>query len=111
MRPQYGTTPTRVSTLEGRANQHRGVCRANFADGGNAEWATTTAGKRAGYLVTEAGFGADRGGEKFIDIKCRKSGLMHDAVVLVATMIFSPRPMPVTRAGIRSSRPGSMKMS
>jgi formate--tetrahydrofolate ligase len=48
--------------------------------------ATTTALKLADYVVTEAGFGADLGGEKFIDIKCRKTGLKPDAVVLVATI-------------------------
>ena len=48
--------------------------------------ATTTALELADYVVTEAGFGADLGGEKFIDIKCRKTGLKPDAVVLVATI-------------------------
>jgi formate--tetrahydrofolate ligase len=59
---------------------------ANIAHGCNSVVATTTALKLADYVVTEAGFGADLGGEKFIDIKCRKTGLAPDAVVLVATI-------------------------
>jgi formate--tetrahydrofolate ligase len=59
---------------------------ANIAHGCNSVVATTTALKLADYVVTEAGFGADLGGEKLIDIKCRKTGLAPDAVVLVATI-------------------------
>ena len=59
---------------------------ANIAHGCNSVLATTTALKLADYVVTEAGFGADLGGEKFIDIKCRKTGLAPDCVVLVATI-------------------------
>ena len=58
---------------------------ANIAHGCNSVIATKTALKLADYVVTEAGFGADLGAEKFFDIKCRKSGLKPDAVVLVAT--------------------------
>src|SRR4029079_7814641 len=59
---------------------------ANIAHGCNSVLATTTALKLADYVVTEAGFGADLGGEKFIDIKCRKTGLTPACVVLVATI-------------------------
>ena len=59
---------------------------ANIAHGCNSVIATQTALKLADYVVTEAGFGADLGAEKFVDIKCRKSGLRPDAVVIVATM-------------------------
>jgi len=59
---------------------------ANIAHGCNSVIATTTAMKLADYVVTEAGFGADLGAEKFLDIKCRMSGLWPDAVVLVATV-------------------------
>ena len=59
---------------------------ANIAHGCNSVIATRTALKLADYVVTEAGFGADLGAEKFVDIKCRKSGLRPDAAVLVATV-------------------------
>src|SRR5438270_9194267 len=59
---------------------------ANIAHGCNSVVATTTALKLADYVVTEAGFGADLGAEKFIDIKCRKTGLAPDCVVIVATI-------------------------
>src|SRR5439155_14346790 len=59
---------------------------ANIAHGCNSVIATQTALKLADYVVTEAGFGADLGAEKFIDIKCRKSGLRPQAVVIVATI-------------------------
>ena len=58
---------------------------ANIAHGCNSVVSTKTALKLADYVVTEAGFGADLGAEKIFDIKCRKSGLKPDAVVLVAT--------------------------
>src|SRR4029077_2963585 len=59
---------------------------ANIAHGCNSVLATTTALKLADYVVTEAGFGADLGGEKFLDIKCRKAGLEPSCAVLVATI-------------------------
>lgn len=59
---------------------------ANIAHGCNSVIATTTAMRLADYVVTEAGFGADLGAEKFMDIKCRMSGIFPDAVVLVATV-------------------------
>ncbi|HTE37704.1 MAG TPA: formate--tetrahydrofolate ligase, partial [Reyranella sp.] len=73
-------------TLEGTPAFIHGGPFANIAHGCNSVLATTTALKLADYVVTEAGFGADLGGEKFIDIKCRKTGLKPDAVVLVATI-------------------------
>ena len=59
---------------------------ANIAHGCNSVKATKTALKMADYVITEAGFGADLGAEKFLDIKCRKAGLKPDCVVLVATV-------------------------
>ncbi|MBS0524843.1 MAG: formate--tetrahydrofolate ligase [Proteobacteria bacterium] len=79
-------SPNLVQTLEGTPAFIHGGPFANIAHGCNSVLATTTALKLADYVVTEAGFGADLGGEKFIDIKCRKTGLEPDAVVLVATI-------------------------
>jgi formate--tetrahydrofolate ligase len=79
-------SPNLVQTLEGTPAFIHGGPFANIAHGCNSVLATTTALKLADYVVTEAGFGADLGGEKFIDIKCRKTGLRPDAVVLVATI-------------------------
>jgi len=78
--------PNLVQTLEGTPAFIHGGPFANIAHGCNSVLATTTALKLADYVVTEAGFGADLGGEKFIDIKCRKAGLKPDCVVLVATI-------------------------
>ena len=78
--------PNLVQTLEGAPAFIHGGPFANIAHGCNSVLATTTALKLADYVVTEAGFGADLGGEKFIDIKCRKAGLTPDCVVLVATI-------------------------
>src|SRR5229473_1944266 len=69
--------PNLVQTLEGTAAFIHGGPFANIAHGCNSVLATTTALKLADYVVTEAGFGADLGGEKFIDIKCRKTGLAN----------------------------------
>src|SRR5213080_2438334 len=79
-------SPNLVQTLEGTPAFIHGGPFANIAHGCNSVLATTTALKLADYVVTEAGFGADLGGEKLIDIKCRKTGLTPDAVVLVATI-------------------------
>src|SRR5215211_272818 len=79
-------SPNLVQTLEGTPAFIHGGPFANIAHGCNSVLATTTALKLADYVVTEAGFGADLGGEKFIDIKCRKTGLAPDCVVLVATI-------------------------
>jgi formate--tetrahydrofolate ligase len=78
--------PNLVQTLEGTPAFVHGGPFANIAHGCNSVLATTTALKLADYVVTECGFGADLGGEKFIDIKCRKTGLAPDCVVLVATI-------------------------
>lgn len=78
--------PNLVQTLEHTPAFIHGGPFANIAHGCNSVIATKNALKLADYVVTEAGFGADLGAEKFIDIKCRKSGLRPDAVVLVATL-------------------------
>jgi formate--tetrahydrofolate ligase len=78
--------PNLVQTLENNAAFIHGGPFANIAHGCNSVIATQTALKLADYCVTEAGFGADLGAEKFIDIKCRKAGLKPDAVVIVATI-------------------------
>ncbi len=78
--------PNLVQTLENNAAFVHGGPFANIAHGCNSVMATTTALKIADYVVTEAGFGADLGAEKFFDIKCRKAGLKPKAVVIVATV-------------------------
>jgi len=78
--------PNLVQTLENNPALIHGGPFANIAHGCNSVIATTTALKLADYVVTEAGFGADLGAEKFFDIKCRSAGLSPDAVVLVATI-------------------------
>jgi formate--tetrahydrofolate ligase len=78
--------PNLVQTLENNLAFVHGGPFANIAHGCNSVTATTTALKLADYVITEAGFGADLGAEKFIDIKCRKAGLNPAAVVLVATV-------------------------
>jgi formate--tetrahydrofolate ligase len=78
--------PNMVQTLENNPVFIHGGPFANIAHGCNSVLATKTALKLADYTVTEAGFGADLGAEKFFDIKCRKAGLAPDAVVLVATV-------------------------
>jgi formate--tetrahydrofolate ligase len=78
--------PNLVQTLENNPAFIHGGPFANIAHGCNSVLATRTALKLADYVVTEAGFGADLGAEKFIDIKCRKSGLRPNAVVIVATV-------------------------
>ena len=78
--------PNLVQTLEGTPTFVHGGPFANIAHGCNSVIATKMASKIADYVVTEAGFGADLGAEKFIDIKCRLSGLKPKAVVLVATV-------------------------
>jgi formate--tetrahydrofolate ligase len=78
--------PNLVQTLENNPAFIHGGPFANIAHGCNSVMATRTALKLADYVVTEAGFGADLGAEKFVDIKCRKSGLRPSAVVIVATV-------------------------
>jgi formate--tetrahydrofolate ligase len=78
--------PNLVQTLENNPAFVHGGPFANIAHGCNSVLATKTALKLADYVVTEAGFGADLGAEKFIDIKCRKSGIQPSATVIVATV-------------------------
>ncbi len=78
--------PNLIQTLEHTGAIVHGGPFANIAHGCNSIRATKTALKIADYVITEAGFGADLGAEKFFDIKCRKAGLKPDAVVLVATV-------------------------
>ena len=78
--------PNLVQTLEGNPAFVHGGPFANIAHGCNSVMATKTALKLADYVLTEAGFGADLGAEKFVDIKCRMSGLRPSMVVLVATI-------------------------
>jgi len=78
--------PNLVQTLENNPAFVHGGPFANIAHGCNSVVATKTALKLADYVVTEAGFGADLGAEKFMDIKCRKAGISPDAVVIVATV-------------------------
>lgn len=78
--------PNIIQTLEGNPAIVHGGPFANIAHGCNSVRATKMALKLSDYVVTEAGFGADLGAEKFLDIKCRKTGLRPDAVVIVATV-------------------------
>ena len=83
---QQAMQPNLVQTLENNPAFVHGGPFANIAHGCNSVVATTTALKLADYVVTEAGFGADLGAEKFLNIKCRKAGLKPKAVVIVATV-------------------------
>ncbi|QIE40652.1 formate--tetrahydrofolate ligase [Rhodobacteraceae bacterium SC52] len=83
---QQAVQPNLVQTLEQTPAFVHGGPFANIAHGCNSVLATKTALKLADYVVTEAGFGADLGAEKFLNIKCRKAGLSPDCVVLVATI-------------------------
>jgi formate--tetrahydrofolate ligase len=78
--------PNLVQTLENNPAFVHGGPFANIAHGCNSVLATQSALKLSDYVVTEAGFGADLGAEKFLDIKCRKTGLRPSAAVIVATM-------------------------
>ena len=83
---QQAMQPNLVQTLENNPAFVHGGPFANIAHGCNSVVATTTALKIADFVVTEAGFGADLGAEKFMNIKCRKAGISPDAVVIVATV-------------------------
>ena len=83
---QQAMQPNLVQTLENNPAFVHGGPFANIAHGCNSVIATTTALKLADYVVTEAGFGADLGAEKFLNIKCRKAGIAPSVVVLVATV-------------------------
>src|SRR5881397_3529509 len=78
--------PNLVQTIENNPALIHGGPFANIAHGCNSVIATKSALKLADYVVTEAGFGADLGAEKFMDIKCRKAGLRPDCAVVVATI-------------------------
>ena len=78
--------PNLVQTLENNPAIIHGGPFANIAHGCNSVIATQTGLKISDYVITEAGFGADLGAEKFFNIKCRKAGLTPDAVVIVATI-------------------------
>src|SRR5438552_15377741 len=78
--------PNLVRTIENNPALIHGGPFANIAHGCNSIIATKSALKLADYVVTEAGFGADLGAEKFMDIKCRKGGLSPDCAVVVATI-------------------------
>lgn len=83
---RYGVQPNLVQTLEGNPAIIHGGPFGNIAHGCNSVTATKLGLRLADYTVTEAGFGADLGAEKFVNIKCRKTGLRPDAAVLVATV-------------------------
>lgn len=83
---RYGVQPNLVQTLEGNPALIHGGPFGNIAHGCNTVTATKLGLRLADYTVTEAGFGADLGAEKFLNIKCRKAGLRPDAAVLVATV-------------------------
>ena len=83
---QQAVQPNLVQTLENNPAFVHGGPFANIAHGCNSVIATTSALKLADYVVTEAGFGADLGAEKFMNIKCRQAGLSPEAVVIVATI-------------------------
>jgi len=97
---QQAMQPNLVQTLENNPAFVHGGPFANIAHGCNSVVATTTALKLADYVVTEAGFGADLGAEKFMDIKCRKAGLAPDAVVIVATVRAMKMNGGVTKDGL-----------
>jgi len=94
--------PNLVQTLENNPAFIHGGPFANIAHGCNSAIATKTALKLADYVVTEAGFGADLGAEKFFDIKCRKAGLKPDAAVIVATVRALKMHGGVPRDGLRA---------
>ena len=109
--------PNLVQSIEHNLAFIHGGPFANIAHGCNSVVATQTALKMADVVVTEAGFGADLGAEKFLDIKCRQSGLRPDAVVLVATVramkmqggvsksdLIEPNPGAVTAGGVNLQR-------
>ena len=100
--------PNIVQTLEGNPALIHGGPFANIAHGCNSVIATKTSLKMSEYTVTEAGFGADLGAEKFFDIKCRKAGLAPDAVVLVATIRALKHQGGVAKADLNSPNPEAL---
>jgi formate--tetrahydrofolate ligase len=101
--------PNLVQTLENNPVFIHGGPFANIAHGCNSVIATQSAMKLADYVVTEAGFGADLGGEKFLDIKCRKSGLRPDAAVVVATVRALKMHGGVAREALREENVGALE--
>ena len=101
--------PNLVQTLEGNPAFVHGGPFANIAHGCNTVMATTTALKLTDYVITEAGFGADLGAEKFFDIKCRKAGLKPDLVVLVATIRALKMHGGVDKADLKTENAAAVK--
>jgi formate--tetrahydrofolate ligase len=101
--------PNLVQTIEHNPVFIHGGPFANIAHGCNSVVATTSALKLADYVVTEAGFGADLGAEKFFDIKCRKAGLSPDAVVVVATVRALKMHGGVARDALREENLGALE--
>ena len=106
---QQAMQPNIVQTLENNPAFVHGGPFANIAHGCNSVVATTTALKLADYVVTEAGFGADLGAEKFMNIKCRKAGLSPKAVVLVATVRAMKMNGGVGKADLGGENVGAVK--
>ncbi len=101
--------PNLVQTIEHNPVFIHGGPFANIAHGCNSVIATTSALKLADYVVTEAGFGADLGAEKFLDIKCRKAGISPDAVVVVATVRALKMHGGVARDGLREENVAALE--
>lgn len=101
--------PNLVQTLENNPALIHGGPFANIAHGCNSILATRTALHLADYVVTEAGFGADLGAEKFLDIKCRKAGLTPSAVVIVATIRALKMHGGVTKEDLTKPNPEALK--
>jgi formate--tetrahydrofolate ligase len=101
--------PNLVQTLENNPAFIHGGPFANIAHGCNSVIATKTALKLADYVVTEAGFGADLGAEKFFDIKCRKAGLKPDAAVVVATVRALKMHGGIARDALRQENVGAVE--
>lgn len=106
---QQAMQPNLVQTLENNPAFVHGGPFANIAHGCNSVVSTKTALKLADYVVTEAGFGADLGAEKFMNIKCRKAGLAPDCVVLVATIRAMKMNGGVARADLGPENIGAVK--
>jgi formate--tetrahydrofolate ligase len=100
--------PNLVQTLEGTPALVHGGPFANIAHGCNSVIATRTALKLADIVVTEAGFGADLGGEKFLDIKCRQAGLAPSCAVVVATIRALKMHAGVAKADLGAENPGAV---
>ena len=101
--------PNLVQTLENSPAFIHGGPFANIAHGCNSVIATTTALKLADYVVTEAGFGADLGAEKFMDIKCRKAGIRPDAAVVVTTVRALKKHGGVPRDGLKEENVAALE--